>query len=486
MTARVCQAFPGAGPAVVFEAFFRYYTRLFGGRQAPLPPVFVTAAARPARAPRIVGMPETWDPRREPFSQDLLPVMNPAYPHTNTCYTVGRAGLRAFAEEVARADRALRAAAQASAVAAASGTTTPVAAGSPFGAAVADLLTRPYTPFDQDSPSLRPAAFVVVSVVPAVPGVTRRGVSEYSGFVESRWKLLLYALEEPGRSVHVRPWPRRLRGDALRKGPAGLVAAVRRSAARHARADAGGAGTAGASAAASAGSGGAAAVGPPGRNGSGSDSGSGSSDDGDSTGSSSGDDADPAAVAANPVGDNDDKNGDDDKNGGSSASSSSDDYDNEDTLNEGGGGVGWARRVRHGVSWCVALRATKRDAAGTGDDLLDDDVPRANATLRAAIDGAFRDFCDAIEAGAFPRGGMAAPCCRLVLGVGTDPAALWTVEEVCPDLAARGRNGANGGIVQDRKRPRDAANNGLSAEKERMRDKRHKALRKRERRRNGA
>lgn len=203
LVARVCQVYPAHHPSVLLRFFFMFYTQWLA-RQGSVKPLFITEQMKPDNAPKIAGLWESWDPTREQNHDDLLPVLNPAYPSNNTCYNVGRTGLSHFYREITRAHLQLQGASVLS----------------DWGA-----LWDEYVIGDDYSTFL----FIEVPAMP-VPdqqdGVTVTSCKSlwdsWVLYIESKVKLLLFSLEV--RFVDVRMWPRRL--TKAPKCPGGVAWAV--------------------------------------------------------------------------------------------------------------------------------------------------------------------------------------------------------------------------------------------------------------------
>ena len=233
MTARACQLLPNACPLQIYQMFFKFYAQWFKaaslqvnspssltssnfaadtvykrssselalpsadaagvntGRNTPtiavgdaaaltkIAPIFITPQLKPHHPTRIKCMPETFDPAKEPFSTDLLPVLNPAYPHTNTCYPVGKSSIGWLRQELARALSFVQS-----------------SAGEARDAKWWTHLWDCYSIFSDFS------VFVVVRITTS----DANDMAVWSGFVESRIKILIYALETCD-GVLVRPFP---------------------------------------------------------------------------------------------------------------------------------------------------------------------------------------------------------------------------------------------------------------------------------------
>lgn len=105
MVARITQLFSTSNSSSLLRKFFSFYAHWFRKCQ-PSPPIFITENIH-SRGPRIPCMPPCWDPHREPYNEELIPVINPAYPYVNAAHAVGRCGLRYFLEELTRAQTVL-------------------------------------------------------------------------------------------------------------------------------------------------------------------------------------------------------------------------------------------------------------------------------------------------------------------------------------------------------------------------------------------
>lgn len=85
--------------------FFSYFSSELSQASPPIPPVYVTKSlAPPPGTPRLIpGLPPSWTPRAFSKSEELFPVINPAFPYANSGRFIGRAGLKYLTEEVRRA-----------------------------------------------------------------------------------------------------------------------------------------------------------------------------------------------------------------------------------------------------------------------------------------------------------------------------------------------------------------------------------------------
>ncbi|KEG14072.1 putative poly(A) polymerase, putative,polynucleotide adenylyltransferase [Trypanosoma grayi] len=104
MVARACQVMPASHPSVVLRFFFMFYT-VWLTCHDHISPIFITASLEARR--RIPGLPESWSPQKAACREDLLPVINPAYPYVNDARNVGRCGLEVFYAELTLAHRIL-------------------------------------------------------------------------------------------------------------------------------------------------------------------------------------------------------------------------------------------------------------------------------------------------------------------------------------------------------------------------------------------
>lgn len=100
MVARTCQVYPAHHPSVLLRFFFMFYTQWLARHNA-VKPLFITEQVKPDLK-KVIGMWESWDPNRESVRDELLPVINPAFPSNNTSYNVGRSGLEQFYREITR------------------------------------------------------------------------------------------------------------------------------------------------------------------------------------------------------------------------------------------------------------------------------------------------------------------------------------------------------------------------------------------------
>ena len=200
MTAKVCQLnHTVTDVSTMFRRFFTFYAEYFRTPLQKRSPIFITESDRPQIAPRIQGLPETWD--RQKKTDELFVVLNPAYPYVNTTYGVGLSSLKHLAHEVYRANRALNAA--------------------PLMAIKSDdvspLLQKCLAPIKRDS---WPYCMVVTVVAGRTGrhGVPNSVLEQWLGYVESKVKFIIYGLEA-NRNLEVRLYPTRvvLPADALER-----------------------------------------------------------------------------------------------------------------------------------------------------------------------------------------------------------------------------------------------------------------------------
>lgn len=184
MVARICQVFPASLPNALVRFFFLFY-RQWLGKQSTVSPLFITERLKPEPPTRVHGMWETWDPQRDNCKDDLLPVLNPAYPHNNTCFNVGRSGRDHFYREIMRANAILQQQAPGSAM----------------------------TRWDELWPVYRLGDDYSHFLVIEVAETSGMGVLEKQGYdswvllIESKLKILLFSLE---CWCEVRMWPGKL------------------------------------------------------------------------------------------------------------------------------------------------------------------------------------------------------------------------------------------------------------------------------------
>jgi poly(A) polymerase len=185
MVARVCQVFPASLPNALVRFFFLFY-RQWLGKQTTVSPLFITERLKPDPPPRIHGMWDTWDPQRDACKEDLLPVLNPAYPHNNTCYNVGRSGRDHFYREIVRANAILQQ------------QQAPGIAMTKW-----DDLWPPYRLGDDYNHFL----MIEVAEMNGLSTSEKQGFDSWALLIESKLKILLFSLE---CWCEVRMWPKRL------------------------------------------------------------------------------------------------------------------------------------------------------------------------------------------------------------------------------------------------------------------------------------
>ncbi|RNF03352.1 poly(A) polymerase [Trypanosoma rangeli] len=185
MVARVCQVMPASHPNVVLRFFFLFYTQWLS-RHDRISPVYITASLQ-ARG-RIPGLPDSWSPQREACREDLLPVINPAYPYVNDARNVGRCGLEVFYTELTYAYRLL------------SNLETPL-----------EKIWAPYRIWEDYSTFL----VVHVSCEEETDKKVEVALAAWSAYVMSKIRILIYAVE---RLVDARPYPLKLNDGSLRGG----------------------------------------------------------------------------------------------------------------------------------------------------------------------------------------------------------------------------------------------------------------------------
>lgn len=180
MVARVCQVYPSHEPSVLLRFFFRFFSHWMSGKSR-IQPIFITCSLHGGGA-HIPGMLPSWDPARH--TDDLFPIINPAYPYVNSAHSLGSSSLRCFFNEILRASALLNTA-------------------SPLSEAALPLqeLWEPYNIFDEFS------TFVVVHVKCSYDekSVCRASFNAWKGYVESKLRLIVYSME---CFVEVRPLPR--------------------------------------------------------------------------------------------------------------------------------------------------------------------------------------------------------------------------------------------------------------------------------------
>ncbi|CAD2218651.1 poly(A) polymerase [Angomonas deanei] len=101
MVSRVCQVCPSSQISDLFKFFFKFYFSWFS-KTDHIYPVYITPSLATGQQ-RYAGMPSSFDPTNPRCQEDVLPVINPAFPYVNACHTVGKSGLRCFYMELSRA-----------------------------------------------------------------------------------------------------------------------------------------------------------------------------------------------------------------------------------------------------------------------------------------------------------------------------------------------------------------------------------------------
>eukprot|EP00796_Vickermania_ingenoplastis_P002347 gene2347-1476_t len=164
-------------PTQLLAAFFQTYAEALQGY--PLPPIYVTRTLEPPDQSRIAGLHPCWNFRSAAAAEELLAVINPAFPYMNSAHSVGRAGLRYFLEEVQRAAALFK---------------------QPFSTSAISQLLHPYAyPKDYEH-------FIAVHVLCEGPSVEsiEAAFQHWKGFLQSKIRIFVYALE---CVVDVRPYP---------------------------------------------------------------------------------------------------------------------------------------------------------------------------------------------------------------------------------------------------------------------------------------
>ncbi|RNF22463.1 poly(A) polymerase [Trypanosoma conorhini] len=185
MVARACQVMPASHPNVVLRFFFLFYTQWLS-RHDHISPVYITASLQPRS--RIPGLPDSWGSQREECRDDLLPVINPAYPYVNDARNVGRCGLEVFYAELTSAHRLL------------SNAETPL-----------EQIWKPYRIWEDYATFL----VVHVSCEEETEEKAEVALAAWSSYVMSKLRMLIYAVE---RLVDARPYPRKVNDASLRGG----------------------------------------------------------------------------------------------------------------------------------------------------------------------------------------------------------------------------------------------------------------------------
>lgn len=177
MVARATQLCPVQDPSALLRFFFAFYVRWLS-RRSRIAPITIVSAEHATTMAAVPGMPRAWDAVCD--ATDLLPILNPARPSVNAAYTVGRSGLQLFYQELRRADELLRGA---------SADTPPYRE-----------LWRPYDLLQE----YRYFIGVHIASVHASPTACENVLNAWKGYVESKLRMLIYALE---CVAEVRPFP---------------------------------------------------------------------------------------------------------------------------------------------------------------------------------------------------------------------------------------------------------------------------------------
>jgi poly(A) polymerase len=102
MVAKVCQCYPQQNGAGVILRFFKFYEKWFTpvpSANRPNNPIFITSSLTPTIT--LPNVPRSWQPNpRAPPA--LYPIITPAYPYQNSCYTVNRTTLKTICDEFTR------------------------------------------------------------------------------------------------------------------------------------------------------------------------------------------------------------------------------------------------------------------------------------------------------------------------------------------------------------------------------------------------
>jgi len=102
MVARVCQCYPNLNSAGLVCRFFRFYRNWFVPNPTaarPNNPIFITDSLTPETV--IPGVPRSWNARTHAGdAQAVYPIITPAYPYQNSCYSVSRTTLATICEEL--------------------------------------------------------------------------------------------------------------------------------------------------------------------------------------------------------------------------------------------------------------------------------------------------------------------------------------------------------------------------------------------------
>lgn len=186
MVARAAQLCPAQDPSALLHFFFHLFVRWLTASARIAPITIVPLEASPAM-PAVPGMTRPWDPARD--TGDLLPILNPARPIVNAAYTVGRCGLQLFYAELLRAHQILS---------------------SGGAAATAAAATPPYETLWETYNILHEYRYFVgvhITGVHASRASCESALNAWKGYIESKLRLLVYALEG---LAEVRPFPRPL------------------------------------------------------------------------------------------------------------------------------------------------------------------------------------------------------------------------------------------------------------------------------------
>jgi poly(A) polymerase len=189
MVARAAQLAPVQDASALLRFFFALYVRWLS-RSPRIAPITIVSLEESEPMAFVPGMARAWDPAEN--ADDLLPVLNPARPTINAAYTVGRSGLQLFYKELLRAHQLLESAACPASASASVNT----AAVPPY-----DVLWRPYNILEEF------CFFVGVHIcsVHESAAACESALNAWKGFIESKLRILVYALE---CVAEVRPFPR--------------------------------------------------------------------------------------------------------------------------------------------------------------------------------------------------------------------------------------------------------------------------------------
>ncbi|EPY28486.1 poly(A) polymerase [Strigomonas culicis] len=187
MVARLCLVDFKLSSSKLFRLFFTFY-RQWLARKDNIQPIYITANINP-RNVNLAGMLPCWEQSKR--REDLLPIINPAYPYVNAAHTVGRCSLHFFTEEVNRVCCIL----------------DECKLDTPYG-----VVWERYNPLGVFN------CFLAVHVACRAPSDIQLATMFRSkkGYVESKLRFLIYALET---TMTVRPISDRL---ALPQGPSVL------------------------------------------------------------------------------------------------------------------------------------------------------------------------------------------------------------------------------------------------------------------------